>query len=180
MRATDQAGHTYSPNGIQTTTLKDNGVVPTGQCGDGRVRFFNSHMYAIDTVVPIIDLGQRSTWYPAETPAEHSSKSGWTYAPFWAGSSRASSSCPSLALPDPAPKIRPPSTRPRSTTGRADASRSPSRLHVRCRSSVVDAASRGLAHNDATPIEHVFRLLGPIRRSRVDLAQAAAANVHPR
>ncbi len=34
-------------------------------CGDGRVRCFDPTLYAIDTVVPIIDLGQRDTWYPS-------------------------------------------------------------------------------------------------------------------
>ena len=33
-------------------------------CGDGRVHCFNPVLYAIDTVVPLIALDQRSTWYP--------------------------------------------------------------------------------------------------------------------
>jgi hypothetical protein len=32
-------------------------------CGEGQVRCFNSLFYAIDTVVPLVTLGQRSTWY---------------------------------------------------------------------------------------------------------------------
>jgi hypothetical protein len=33
-------------------------------CGDGAVRCFNPILYAIDTVIPLISLDQRSTWYP--------------------------------------------------------------------------------------------------------------------
>jgi hypothetical protein len=36
-----------------------------GECGDGKVRCLEPILYAIDTVVPLIDLGQRSTWYPS-------------------------------------------------------------------------------------------------------------------
>jgi hypothetical protein len=33
-------------------------------CGDGQVRCFSPVLYAIDTVVPLISLDQRATWYP--------------------------------------------------------------------------------------------------------------------
>ena len=33
-------------------------------CGDGRVHCFNPVIYAVDTVVPLIALDQRATWYP--------------------------------------------------------------------------------------------------------------------
>ncbi|MGH3259434.1 MAG: hypothetical protein ACRDOU_29220 [Streptosporangiaceae bacterium] len=33
-------------------------------CGDGEVRCFSPVLYAIDTVVPLISLDQRSSWYP--------------------------------------------------------------------------------------------------------------------
>jgi hypothetical protein len=33
-------------------------------CGDGEVRCFSPVLYAVDTVVPLISLDQRSTWYP--------------------------------------------------------------------------------------------------------------------
>jgi hypothetical protein len=33
-------------------------------CGGGRVRCFNPVLYAVDTVVPLIALDQRATWYP--------------------------------------------------------------------------------------------------------------------
>ena len=33
-------------------------------CGDGEVRCFSPVLYTIDTVIPLISLDQRSTWYP--------------------------------------------------------------------------------------------------------------------
>jgi hypothetical protein len=33
-------------------------------CRDGQVRCFSAGLYAIDTVIPLISLDQRSTWYP--------------------------------------------------------------------------------------------------------------------
>ena len=33
-------------------------------CGDGEVRCFSAVLYTIDTVVPLISLDQRATWYP--------------------------------------------------------------------------------------------------------------------
>jgi hypothetical protein len=33
-------------------------------CGKGKVRCFNPWLYAVDTVVPIVDLKQRSAWSP--------------------------------------------------------------------------------------------------------------------
>ena len=36
----------------------------TDSCGDGEVRCFSPVLYAIDTVVPLISLDQRATWYP--------------------------------------------------------------------------------------------------------------------
>jgi hypothetical protein len=47
------------------TTDQDAVVYVAGDCGGGKVRCFNPFFYAVDSVVPIIDLGQRSTWYPS-------------------------------------------------------------------------------------------------------------------
>jgi hypothetical protein len=33
-------------------------------CGDGQVLCFNPFLYAIDTVIPLVSLDQRSTWHP--------------------------------------------------------------------------------------------------------------------
>jgi hypothetical protein len=58
MRTTDEAAHVYVPNARVPGT-------PPGPCGGGEVRCFSPFFYAVDTVVPIIDLKQRTTWYPS-------------------------------------------------------------------------------------------------------------------
>ena len=73
MRAVDPAGVVYSPSGIVASSpeaVSPEAVSPesagsTGSCGDGKVRCFNPVLYAVDTVIPIIDLKQRATWYPS-------------------------------------------------------------------------------------------------------------------
>jgi hypothetical protein len=71
MRATTSAGAVYTTTG----PLKPQGVgeaaaaatsahARAGACGDGQVRCFNPVFYAIDTVIPLVSLDQRSTWYP--------------------------------------------------------------------------------------------------------------------
>ena len=51
-----------------TVTLGNELIVPhpprADACGDGAVRCFSPVLYAIDTVIPLISLDQRSTWYP--------------------------------------------------------------------------------------------------------------------
>ncbi|MFI1993477.1 hypothetical protein [Actinoplanes sp. NPDC020271] len=61
MRATDQNALVFSPAGARPLPGEQN---PPGACGDGRVRCLSPFFYAVDTVVPLIDLHQRSTWYP--------------------------------------------------------------------------------------------------------------------
>lgn len=51
MRATSESGEVFTPG------------VPD-PCGGGEVRCFNPILYAIDTVVPLVSLNQRATWYP--------------------------------------------------------------------------------------------------------------------
>jgi hypothetical protein len=68
MRATTAAGLVFSTHGPAP------GAGPTGParapvarsdaCGGGEVRCFYPVLYAIDTVVPLVSLDQRSTWYP--------------------------------------------------------------------------------------------------------------------
>jgi hypothetical protein len=53
--ATPTAGEDYS-DPARTQPQSD-------ACGDGQVRCFNPVFYAIDTVLPLITLGQRTTWY---------------------------------------------------------------------------------------------------------------------
>ncbi|MBU2667798.1 hypothetical protein KOI35_30235 [Actinoplanes bogorensis] len=61
LRATDDNAVVFSPDGARPLP----GEAPRpGTCGDGKVRCLSPLFYAIDTVVPLIDLHQRSTWYP--------------------------------------------------------------------------------------------------------------------
>ncbi|HEV7759387.1 MAG TPA: hypothetical protein VGO78_10375, partial [Acidimicrobiales bacterium] len=79
MRASDNAGTVYTPDGPLTaaagpTSPTTPGPTTPDACGDGAVRCYQPLLLAIDTVVPIIDLGQRSTWYPS-----HHDGAGWAY-----------------------------------------------------------------------------------------------------
>jgi hypothetical protein len=54
---------------IRNATLQEQGSVPDNvgysrACGNGEVRCFSPVFYALDTVLPLISLDQRSTWYP--------------------------------------------------------------------------------------------------------------------
>ncbi|GIF17851.1 hypothetical protein Ate02nite_05810 [Paractinoplanes tereljensis] len=70
MRATDQDAVVFATSGVAGRPS------PEDRCGGGRVRCFNPFFYAVDTVVPIIDLKQRATWYP-------SSDRGGSYLEWW-------------------------------------------------------------------------------------------------
>ncbi|GII57588.1 oxidoreductase [Planotetraspora thailandica] len=83
MRATDPRGNVYAVDGRLVTV--DGAVAGEdataaaapraarpGPCGDGQVRCFDPLFYSVDTVVPLISLGQRATWYP-ETRSAHGS-----------------------------------------------------------------------------------------------------------
>lgn len=72
MRATDQNALVFTPAGARPLPGE---LDPPGECGNGKVRCLSPFFYAVDTVVPLIDLHQRSTWYPA---GEHGSTLlGW-------------------------------------------------------------------------------------------------------
>jgi hypothetical protein len=72
LRATNGNGDVYStsgpltiPTGPAASSSKTRGSSPgADSCGDGAVRCFSPVLYAIDTVVPLISLDQRSSWYP--------------------------------------------------------------------------------------------------------------------
>ena len=59
---------THSPAGTQPPGTQPppggSGSVHADSCGDGEVRCFSPVLYAIDTVVPLISLDQRTTWFP--------------------------------------------------------------------------------------------------------------------
>jgi len=63
MRSTTPAGTVFTTAGpLQPQNTV--GTPRTGACGDGQVRCFNPVFYAIDTVIPLVSLDQRATWYP--------------------------------------------------------------------------------------------------------------------
>jgi len=69
MRATTPAGLVFSTHGPVPGAGLGGGLaqIPAARsdaCGGGEVRCFNPVLYAIDTVVPLVSLEQRSTWYP--------------------------------------------------------------------------------------------------------------------
>jgi hypothetical protein len=69
MRATTAAGVVYSthgpaPGGGPGPAGRAPAIARSDACGGGQVRCFNPVLYAIDTVIPLVSLDQRSTWYP--------------------------------------------------------------------------------------------------------------------
>jgi len=74
MRATATDGTIYTTHGpIYPSSHINNGranqsIITSKNaidtCGNGKVHCFNPAFYAIDTVIPLISLDQRSTWYP--------------------------------------------------------------------------------------------------------------------
>ena len=81
MRATSPTGTVYTPQGALAApgavpaTASGSGTARSASatadaCGGGQVLCFSPFLYAIDTVVPLISLDQRSTWHPdARAPA---------------------------------------------------------------------------------------------------------------
>jgi hypothetical protein len=72
LRATNGSGDVYGVSGLVITpqsaalapVTRPAGPAEPDACGDGEVRCFSPVLYAIDTVVPLISLNQRSSWYP--------------------------------------------------------------------------------------------------------------------
>jgi hypothetical protein len=72
LRANNGNGQVYATNGVLIPSAHPVGTHPppgargvrVDSCGDGEVRCFSPVLYAIDTVVPLISLDQRTTWYP--------------------------------------------------------------------------------------------------------------------
>jgi hypothetical protein len=69
MRATNSSGQLFTTSG----PVKPGPVTPSASaplsahpdsCANGAIRCFSPVFYAIDTVLPLISLDQRSTWYP--------------------------------------------------------------------------------------------------------------------
>lgn len=64
LRATDGNGDVYTTAGLLRTSTGAAGPAHADPCGDGDVRCFSPALYAVDTVIPLISLDQRATWYP--------------------------------------------------------------------------------------------------------------------
>jgi hypothetical protein len=71
LRATNGAGDVYTTQGrLQAESAAAVQDPRAGRahladaCGDGQVRCFSPVLYAIDTVIPLVSLDQRATWYP--------------------------------------------------------------------------------------------------------------------
>jgi hypothetical protein len=72
LRATNGNGDVYATSGLLATSAGPvtpgsaarSSSPPADACGNGEVRCFSPVLYAIDTVIPLISLDQRSAWYP--------------------------------------------------------------------------------------------------------------------
>jgi hypothetical protein len=66
MRASNGNGNIYSTAGLVQTPSGPAGPGATASqsCADGEVRCLSPFLYSVDTVIPLISLDQRSTWYP--------------------------------------------------------------------------------------------------------------------
>ena len=67
LRASDPAGVVYTTAGALPRAGQPADAGPAARpdvCGGGQVRCFSPVLYTIDTVIPLVSLGQRSTWYP--------------------------------------------------------------------------------------------------------------------
>jgi hypothetical protein len=66
MRASNGNGNIYSTAGLVETPGGPAGPRATASqsCADGEVRCLSPFLYSVDTVIPLISLDQRSTWYP--------------------------------------------------------------------------------------------------------------------
>jgi len=69
LRANNGNGAVYTISGpLKASAVpraaRSSGPPRASSCGDGQVRCFSPVLYAVDTVVPLISLDQRATWYP--------------------------------------------------------------------------------------------------------------------
>lgn len=66
LRASSSAGRLYTTHGPLSPrrVSAGTGLIHDDACGGGQVRCFNAFLYAVDTVIPLVSLDQRATWYP--------------------------------------------------------------------------------------------------------------------
>jgi hypothetical protein len=93
MRATTSTGSVYTTKGPLPTASEASTPGPppaphlatptvtatqgSDPCGDGQVRCFSPALYAVDTVIPLVSLDQRSTWYPDSHARDGSLMEWW-------------------------------------------------------------------------------------------------------
>jgi hypothetical protein len=80
LRAATANGIVYTTGGPLPTNRTPTGrptVAVADSCGSGQIRCFNSVLYAVDTVIPLISLEQRSVWYPDPNAADGSFMQWW-------------------------------------------------------------------------------------------------------
>jgi hypothetical protein len=63
-RAPDERQHVGAVGDLAVRIRRPRPRPHADACGDGQVRCFEPVLYAIDTVVPLVSLDQRATWYP--------------------------------------------------------------------------------------------------------------------
>ena len=63
LKATSDTVAVYDPDGSVGIAAANGAGAASGSCASGAVRCFNPVYFAIDTVVPLVELGQRSTWH---------------------------------------------------------------------------------------------------------------------
>jgi hypothetical protein len=64
MRAVDEDNRLYSPAGEVGAGSGATDEPADAPCAGGRIRCFSPVFYSIDSVIPLVDLHQRSTWHP--------------------------------------------------------------------------------------------------------------------
>jgi hypothetical protein len=64
LRSADQSAVVYTVNGPLVPGPAASASPRPDRCGNGDVRCFSPALFAIDTVVPLVNLGQRDAWYP--------------------------------------------------------------------------------------------------------------------
>jgi hypothetical protein len=79
LRATTDSGIVYTTRGPLVPGVSPDADTPPSAdaCGGGQVRCFSPVLYAIDTVVPLVSLDQRSTWYPDPSVPEGTLMQWW-------------------------------------------------------------------------------------------------------
>jgi hypothetical protein len=79
LRSTTDSGIVYTTRGpLAGDSASESAALPgRDACGGGQVRCFSPVLYAIDTVVPLVSLDQRASWYPDPNVPEGTLMQWW-------------------------------------------------------------------------------------------------------